>query len=116
MELVKLTEEEFENYAKNHPYVSFHQTKEWGHLKETNGWSMHLLGLKDNDKIVTASLLLSKKIPFFNKQMFYSPRGFLIDYSNYELLKTWTNELKKYVKDNNGVFVKIDPYVSYQDT
>lgn len=115
MELVKLTEEEFEQFALSSEQVSFHQTKSWGHLKETNGWDMHLIGLKDNDKIVTASLLLSKKIPIIGKKMFYSPRGFLIDYSNYELLKTWTNEIKKYIKKNNGIFIKIDPYVSYQE-
>ena len=116
MKLVELTEEKFKKYADKHPQISFHQTKEWGHLKEENGWKMHLVGLVDDkNKIHAASLLLSKKVPVFNKRMFYSPRGFLIDYSDYDLLKEFTSEVKKYVKANKGIFVKIDPYVSYQE-
>ena len=37
--------------------------------------------------------------------MFYSPRGFLIDYNNFDLLKEFTIELKKFVKENGGIFV-----------
>ena len=47
--------------------------------------------------------------------MFYSPRGFLIDYNDYELLKEFTEKIKKYVKEKNGIFIKIDPYVEYQE-
>ena len=46
MELVKLTEKEFKKFALNHPQANFYQTIEWGHLKETNNWCIHLLGLK----------------------------------------------------------------------
>ena len=116
MKLVELTEEKFKKFADKHPQISFHQTKEWGHLKEENGWEMHLVGLvDDNNKIKAGALLLSKKIPIINKKMFYSPRGFLVDYSDYDLLKEFTLELKKYVESNKGIFIKIDPYVSYQD-
>lgn len=116
MKLIELTEEKFKKYADSNPQVSFHQTKEWGHLKEENGWKMHLVGLVDDkNKIHAAALLLSKKVPLFNKRMFYSPRGFLIDYSNYDLLSEFTTEVKKYVKLNKGIFIKIDPYVSYQE-
>ena len=115
MELVKLTEEEFRKCSLESEQVSFHQTIEWGELKKTNGWDMHLIGLKDNDKIVACSLLLSKNIPVIKKKMFYAPRGFLIDYNNYDLLKEFTVRIKKYVKDNKGIFIKIDPYVSYQE-
>ena len=71
---------------------------------------MHLLGLKDKDKIVAAALILSKITPI-KKKMFYSPRGFLIDYNNYELLKEFTKKIKEYVKKDNGIFIKIDPYL-----
>lgn len=116
MKLVNLTEEQFKEYADKHPQISFHQTKEWGHLKESNGWQMHLVGLVDNKNVIKAgALLLSKNIPFIKRKMFYSPRGFLVDYSDYDLLKEFTIELKKYVKKNKGIFIKIDPYLSYQD-
>ena len=115
MELVELTEKEFKKYSDKSPQISFHQTYEWGHLKESNGWRMHLVGLKDEKDIKATALLLSKKLPVVKKYMFYSPRGFLIDYNDYDLLNEWTTLLKKYVKSKNGIFVKIDPYISYQD-
>ena len=72
------------------------QIQEWANLKAKNGWVAHYVGLKDNKKIVAAALLLAKNVPIVKKKMFYSPRGFLIDYNNYELLKTFTKEIKKY--------------------
>ena len=114
MELIELTEKEFKTFADSHPQISFHQTNEWGHLKEENGWEIHLVGLKDEDKIVAGALLLSKMTPI-KRKMFYSPRGFLIDYNNYELLSEFTKKIKEYVKKKKGIFLKIDPYVSYQE-
>lgn len=114
MKFVKLEEREFDNFASKHPYSSFYQTSSWGHLKEANGWNMHLLGVKDGNKVIAASLLLSKKTPI-GYYMFYAPRGFLIDYDNMKLLEFFTENIKKYAKDKKGIFIKIDPYISYQE-
>ena len=114
MEFRKLSEEEFKNFEKNHPYSNFNQTVEWGRLKQYNGWDSHLLGMVDNGKVVAATLLLSKTTPI-KKNMFYAPHGFLIDYNNYELLEEFTKNIKKYAKSEKAIFVKIDPYISYQE-
>ena len=115
MKLITLTEKEFKKFADKHNQITFHQTKEWADLKLTNGWKSSYVGLKDKDKIVAGALLLSKKIPIpiINKKMIYSPRGFLIDYNDYNLLETFTKELKKYAKEQDAIFIKIDPYVEY---
>lgn len=110
-----LTEEEFNTFANQHPLGIFFQSTYWGHLKEMTGWSTHLVGIKENNKILGASLLLSKKIPFFNKYIFYSPRGFLIDYNNTEFLDKYVQEVKNYVKKNHGIFIKINPLVLHQE-
>lgn len=114
MELVVLTEKEFKKLAENHDQINFHQTVEWGKVKEKNNWKMHLIGLKDKDKVIAGALLLSKMTPI-KKQMFYSPRGFLIDYHDFELLKTFTDKIKLYIKEHGGIFIKIDPYLIYQE-
>ncbi len=114
MEFRKLTEKEFDNFAKKHENASFNQTSQWGKLKKYNNWDYVFLGLIDKKKVIAATLLLSKMTPV-KKKMFYAPRGFLIDYKNYDLLKEFTNNIKKYAKENNGIFVKIDPYISYQE-
>ena len=115
MKLVTLSKEEFKSFADKHPQITFHQTEEWANLKKVNGWDSYYIGLKDKDKIVAGALLLSKSLPIIKKKMFYSPRGFLIDYNDKELLKKFTEELKIFAKKEKAIFVKIDPYVEYQE-
>ena len=115
MKLTVISKEEFKKFADKHPQITFHQTEEWANLKKENGWDAHYIGLKDNNKIIAGALLLSKTLPIIKKKMFYSPRGFLIDYKDKEVLKEFTVQLKDYVKKEKGIFVKIDPYVEYQE-
>ncbi len=115
MKLVKLTKEEFKKFADNHEQITFHQTKEWAKLKENTGWKSYYIGFKNDNTIIAAALLLAKEIPIIRKKMFYSPRGFLIDYNNQEILKKFTKEIKQFIKNEKGIFLKIDPYVEYQE-
>ena len=115
MKLEKITSKEFKKFADNHPQITFHQTKEWAELKSHNNWEAYYLGLKDNNKIVAGTMLLSKTIPIIKKKMFYAPRGFLIDYHDKELLKSFTDEIKKFAKNKKAIFIKIDPYVEYKE-
>lgn len=115
MKLVNLTKKEFKKFADKHEQVTFHQTEEWAKLKKKNNWEAHYLGLKEQNNIVAGALILSKEIPVIKKKMFYSPRGFLINYNNKELLEKFTIELKIYIKKEKGIFVKIDPFVEYQE-
>ena len=89
MKFVSLEEKEFDSFARHHPQASFYQASTWGHLKEENGWQMHLLGVKDGKKIIAATLLLGKKTPI-GYRMFYAPRGLLVDYDNYDVLSFFT--------------------------
>ena len=114
MEFVELKEKEFRDYSKNSKYTSFFQMPEWAEVKKDNGWGHYYVGLKDKDKVVAATLLLYKKIKFF-KNMFYAPRGFLLDYDNLEILEEFVKGIKKFLKDKNALFLKINPYVDYQE-
>ena len=116
MKLIKLNKKDFKSFADKHPQITFHQTEEWANLKKVNNWQAHYIGLEnDNDEIVAGAMILSKTLPIIKKKMFYSPRGFLIDYNDKKLLETFTNELKTYIKKEQGIFVKIDPFVEYQE-
>lgn len=115
MKLVILSKKEFKKFADNHEQITFHQTEEWANLKKVNNWKDYYIGFKENNNIVAGALLLSKTLPIIKKKMFYSPRGFLIDYNDKSLLEEFTKELKKFVKKENGIFVKIDPFVEYQE-
>ena len=109
-----LNEQEFMGFALNHEQASFHQTVNWGNLKAMTGWESNFVGIKENNKVIAASLILAKKTPI-GKKMFYAPRGFLIDYNNIKLLTFFTKEVKLWAKKNKAIFIKIDPYISYQE-
>ena len=113
--LEELTKEEFNEYASKHPVNMFFQSSYWGELKSITGWKHFMVGIKNDGKIEAATLILGKKIPIFNRYIYYAPRGFLIDYNNTELLKKFTLEVKKYLKKKKGIFIKINPYLIYQE-
>lgn len=102
--LEELTEEEFNLFSKNYKDSIFFESSYWGKLKESTGWKYYMVGLKENGSIIAASLLLAKKIPVINRYIFYSPRGFLLDFNNFDLLKKYTEEIKKFVKEKRGIF------------
>lgn len=108
--LEELTEKEFQEFSKTSPSRNFMETIEIGNLRKSNGWTVNYLGLKENKKIVGATLLLSKK-RHFNKYEFYALRGPLLDYNNKKLVSTFLSELKKYVKKHNGYCLRLDPYL-----
>lgn len=113
MILKSLKSKEFEKFANKSPLLTFHQRESWGKLKNKNGWKYELIGLESNNKLVAATLLLNKKMPL-GLRMYYAPRGYLLDFNDSKLLELFTNELKKYVKKNKGIFIKIDPYIPYK--
>lgn len=113
LEFVELKEEEYKSFIKDREDLSFLQTPEVAHLRESYGSEIKYLAVKENGKIVCASMF-SITTTFRGKKTFYAPRGFLIDYSDENLLSFYTEELKKYAKKRNGLMIKIDPNVNYQ--
>lgn len=110
MEFFELTEEEYENYWKTHPQKTFLSSVEIGKLRQKRNWNVCYVGIKENNILSGAAMLLSKKKKL-NAYEFYCPRGFLIDYNNKELLEFFTKEIIKYIKNKKGYILRIDPYV-----
>ena len=108
MEFVEnIKEDEYRKFLKEND-SHFMQTIEFGEIRRNKNYIPHIVGLKDNNKLLCTALLLEKKLPK-NYIYYYVPRGFTIDYNNYELLKIFTNYLKDYCKKNKAIFLKIDP-------
>lgn len=113
MKLEILNAKEYDEFANRHKDVSIYQLSSWGKLKEKTGWKSHIVGFKDKDKIICATLLLEKSTPI-KKSLFYAPRGFLIDSKDFKLLDRFTKEIIKYIKSKKGFMLKIDPNVIYK--
>ena len=111
MEFIEnITDKEYDEFLKKSPLAHFMQTREFGEIRKVKKFIPHIVGLKDNKKIVATALLLEKKLPH-NLKYYYVPRGYTIDYNNHELLKIFTEELKKYCKKTKAIFLKIDPAI-----
>lgn len=110
MHLKELTNEEFKNFSKNFNIKSIYQTVEYALIMQEQKFDSLFLGLiDDNDKIVAASLILIEHLSKFKYA--YAPRGFLINYNDYNLLNVFTKEIKKYLGKKNIIAIKISPLV-----
>ena len=114
MAITLLTEEQFDNFAINSPYNSFYQTSNYGNLMVKYGHNVYYLGLIKNNSIVAATLIIVKTNSNDKRKMGYAPRGFLIDWKDFELVKEFTNEISSYLSKRGFTSLKIDPYVVYK--
>ena len=114
MKFQEITEKEYQDFWENHPLKTFLSSIEISKLRKKSNWNTFYVGVKENKNLTAAAMLLSHK-RHFNKYEFYSPRGFLMDFKNQELLEFFTKELKKYIKSKKGYILRIDPYVIYKE-
>jgi len=113
MKFQEITEKEYRTFWEKHPLKTFLSAPEISKLRKKQDWTTNYVGVKENKKLIAATMLLSHK-RHFNKLEFYSPRGYLLDFHNEELVTFFTNELKKYIKEKNGYIFRVDPYLIYR--
>lgn len=117
MKFIKnLSEKEYQEFWENTPNNHFMQSYEWGQACKKNRDQIPCyVGLKnDKDEIVAAALLLKKKTPL-NMCYFYAPRGFTMNFEDNKVLTEFTNGLKNYLKEENAIYLKLDPPLMYQE-
>lgn len=114
MNIIELTELQFKNYSNIHSRKNYKQSVEYATLEETKNYKKLYLGLIDeNENVHAATMILEKKLN--NKYKYgYIPNGYLIDFNNTELLKTFTTQLKAYLKKLNYTHIRITPLINYQ--
>ena len=101
-----LSKKEYDNFVENYSMASFMQEYNWANVKDN--WKHFHCGLYKNKKLVGVCLILIKKV-FKNLNIFYIPRGYLIDFNNFDDLKAMTENVKKLAKKHRAYVVKIDP-------
>ena len=110
MYIKELTNAEFNLFTDNYPYSSIYQTSEYGFIMNTQSYTSLFLGLiDDSNKIVAASLILVEKSGMFKYA--YAPKGFLIDYSNKQLVEEFTKLINEYLNKNKIMAIKINPMI-----
>lgn len=110
MYIKELTNDEFKKFCNHFNNKSIYQTVEYGLVMNNQKFDTIFLGLiNDQNQIVAASLILIEHLNKFKYA--YAPKGFLIDYNNFNLLNTFTREIKKYLGHKNIIAIKICPMV-----
>ena len=114
MKIITLTHTQFRNYSSLHNQRNFGQTVEYSLLEENQKLNKLFLGLVDDfDNICAASLILIENLSPNVKEA-YAPNGFLIDYSNFELVRVFTEELVKYLKREKVTYLITNPMFKYR--
>ncbi len=111
-----IEKKEYEKFVSNHKTKShFLQSTSWGEFcKENKHNTPYYVGLVDDkNKLIATALLLERKLPL-GYSYFYSPRGFVCDFENKEVIELLTNDIKEFAKSKKAIFLKIDPDVKLQ--
>lgn len=109
MKIINLTETQYKNYSRLQKNQNFGQTVEFSLIHENIHKRKLFLGLVDeNNNIHAATLILIKDISPLIKEAI-APNGYLIEYQNKELLKTFTEELKKYLLKEKITYLITNP-------
>ena len=92
MEFRELTNQEFINFITNCPLKSIYQTPEYGFIMNNQHFSSILLGLVKDNIVKAATLVLIRKEEGFKYA--YAPRGFILNYEDFDLLKEFSIKIK----------------------
>jgi len=110
MHIKELTIAEFDAFTASSPIGSHYQTSNYALFMTEKGYDYELIGYVDELGVIKAgALILIKKIGLYKYG--YSPKGFIIDYFDEELLKNFTLAIKEYYK-KKLVFIKINPEIA----
>lgn len=109
MFLKEITIEQFEYFLNENNYNSIYQTSEYTLAMKNQGYMPMFLGLFNDGKVVAATSILIQNRNNFKYA--YAPRGFLIDYENDELVKVFTDLIKRYLGKKDIVAIKISPMI-----
>lgn len=111
MRIRELTIQAFEEYASISPLKNYMQSVEYARFMGENKYNYDYLGLvDDSDVIVAAALVLWKKIGL-NTRYGYAPKGFLLNYYDENILKTFIEKIKEHYSKKNMAFIKINPEI-----
>lgn len=100
---------EYEEFVKQHKKSHFLQGYSWGEFcKESKGLTPYYVGVKENKNLIASALLLEKKLPL-GYSYFYCPRGYIIDFTDFNTLDFFNSNIKMFLSKRKGIFLKFDP-------
>ena len=107
----KITYKEYIDFIKSYDYLSYTQEELWAKAKEIKNYLV--VGVYGNKKLIGVSLILIKK----NKECceFVIPNGYLLDFTNQDLVVFMTTNIIKLAKYYNACVLNIYPNITHED-
>lgn len=114
--LIDVSEKDYFNkFMESSPKGHVLQTWEWGELKAKTGWVPLRLMVEKKGQPVAAVSILKRTVPVLKKNIFYAPRGPVLDMSTPGLFSFLLDETKKLAQKHNAIFLKLDPDISSEN-
>lgn len=112
MDFVELREEEYEEFVTAHKLGGYSQSVASARRSELNGWTIHLVGVRDNLGYIRAAAILRSRISSFRRlAMFECTNGPIMDYDNEKVTDFFFEEIGRYLRKHNAVRLRISPPV-----
>ena len=105
MKFVELSEAEFREFEQKQKCGNFFQSVERKNLRKVMGWDVHLFGLKNDDKIKAAGLVMIKN---GTARLALGP---ILDYSKLNLLLDFMKCLVEFCRDEDLIEIEAYPPV-----
>lgn len=114
MYITELTQTQYRNYSKIHTRRNIGQTIEFSMINYNINKKRLFLGLIDNSNNIYAAtlILITNKTPYVKEAI--APNGFLIDYANFNLVKTFTKELIKFLSKEKITYLITNPIYKHK--
>ena len=87
------------------------QSYEWGEFKSKLGWHHFIVAVEDGGDIKAGISVLSRELPLVKKNLFYSPRGPVVDFSRPKLVDALLDGVCVEAALRNAIALKIDPEI-----
>lgn len=109
MYIREISVKEFNDFASMHENTSFRQTQSYALLKAEHDYEYEIIGYGNSEEIIAAAVVLVKLLDGYLYA--YVPDGYIIDYDDTNLLKSFTEAIYKYYKKEKITFIKINPQI-----
>lgn len=114
MEIKELKQQEFHEFSLSHPDATFYQSTAFTQIKEKEGWESYYIGGFVDGKLVAGSAIVCN--PMFGKYLYCcAVKGFLMDYSDPVMVKEFTKGVVSFLKQRNGLYLRINPAFLYKE-
>ena len=107
-----IAEEEYRAFLASFGSYSIMQDPSWAAVKTS--WQHDLVGLYADGKLVAGALVLRRRL-LPGATLLYAPRGFVMDYSDADAVRAFTEGIRRYARRRHAYLVRIDPPIVLSD-